>query len=89
MARFMAIQTVPGITEAAFREKLAEARRWRPSGQTTILKVYCDLASGKLFSECEALDRSQFEDWMSQVGWSHDAIYQVDLIHQVGNIWRV
>ena len=89
MARFMAIHSVPEITEEKFREALAEARNWRPDRRTTIVKVYCNLAEGKLVSECEAVEQGHFEDWINRVGWSCDAIYQVDLIHQVGHIWKV
>ena len=40
-------------------------------------------------SECEAVERSHFEEWIRQVGWPADAIYRIDLVHQVGNIWKV
>ena len=89
MARFIAIHTVRGITEEQFTGALALVRSWRPNGRTTILKVYCDLEEGRLVSECEAVERSHFEEWVKQVGWPADAIFQVDLIHQVGNIWKV
>ena len=89
MARFMAIHTVRGLTEESFHEALGEVNKWRPDQRTTILKVYCNLHYGKLVSECEAEEQVQFEDWMKQVGWPCDAIYRVDLVHQVGQIWKV
>ena len=89
MARFLAIHSVSGMTEEEFRHALSEAGRWRPDRHTTILKVYCDLGRGKLFSECEAPQQAQFEEWIRAVGWSYDAIYSVDLVHQAGNIWKL
>ena len=61
MARFIAIHNVPGLTEEGFREKLDGVKQWRPDRRTTILKVYGDLANGKLVSECEAVEQSHFE----------------------------
>ena len=89
MARFIALHTVPGITEDQFNNALGAVRNWRHDNRTTILKVYCNLSEGKLVSECEAVEQAQFEDWISKVGWPCDAIYQVDLIQQVGHIWRM
>ncbi len=89
MARFMAIHNVPNITQEQFQETLDEVKKWRPDRRTTILKVYCNLSEGKLISECESVEQAQFEDWMNEVGWPCEAIYQVDLIHQVGRIWQL
>lgn len=89
MPRFLAIHSVPGITEEEFRHALSEARRWRPDGRATILKVYCDLGRGKLFSECEAPEQAQFEEWIRALGWSYDAIYNVDLVQQSGRFWKL
>ena len=89
MTRFMAIQSVPGLTEQEFRQVFSTPRGWKPGGGATILKVYCDLDRGKVFTECEAVQQSHFEDWMKRVGWSYDAIYTVDLVHQTGSIWRL
>ncbi len=89
MARFMAIHSVPGMTEERFQEALGEVKNWRPDRRTTVVKVYCNLAEGKLVSECEAVEQVHFEDWIKQVGWPCDAIYKVDLVHQVGHIWKV
>ena len=89
MPRFMAIHSVPGITQEQFQEALGDVSKWRPDRRTTIVKVYCNLEEGKLVSECEAQEQSHFEDWISQIGWSYDAIYRVDLMQQVGHIWRL
>ena len=89
MARFIAIHSVPGMSEENFREALSEAKKWRPDRRTTILKVYCNLEEGKLVSECESAEQAHFEDWIKQVDWPCDAIYKVDLIHQVGQIWKL
>ena len=89
MARFMAIHTVPDMTEEKFEGSLAEVKNWRPDRRTTIVKVYCNLAEGKLVSECEAVEQAHFEDWLKQVGWPYDAIYKIDMVHQVGHIWKV
>jgi hypothetical protein len=89
MVRFMAIHSVPGITEARFRETVEDVSRWRPDRRTTILKVYCNLEQGRVVSECEALEQAHFEEWIKQTGWPCDAIYKVDLVHQVGHIWKV
>ena len=89
MARFIAIHTVPGITEDQFNQVLSAVRKWRPDSRTTILKAYCNLAEGKLVTECEAADQSHFEEWIRQVGWPADAIHQVDLVHQVGHMWKL
>ena len=89
MARFIAIPNVPGITEADFREKLDGVRKWRPDRRTTILKVYGDLSSGRLVSECEAVQQSHFEDWINLVGWPAESIHQVDMVCQVGNFWKL
>ena len=62
MARFMAIHTIPGIIEERFRAALDQVKKWRPDRRTTVLKVYCDLSEGRLISECEAPEQSQFED---------------------------
>jgi len=35
------------------------------------------------------VEQAHFEDWIKQVGWPCDAIYKVDLVHQVGHIWKV
>lgn len=42
-----------------------------------------------MVSECETVEKTNFEDWMTQVGWPWEAIYKVDLIHQAGQIWNV
>ena len=89
MARFVAIHSVPGLTEEKFQEALGEVKKWRPDRRTTILKVYCDLDQGKLVSECEAVEQAQFEHWINDVGWPYDAIYKIDLVHQVGHIWKL
>ena len=89
MARFIAIHNVSGITEEEFREKLGAVRKWRPDRRTTILKVYGDLESGTLVSECEAVEQAHFEDWVNMVGWPVKSVHKVDLICQVGNIWKV
>jgi hypothetical protein len=89
MARFIAVHNVPGITEADFRDKLDAVKKWRPDRRTTILKVYADTSRGKLFTECEAVEQSHFEDWMKMAGWPADEICQVDLIFQTGDMWRV
>ena len=89
MARFIAIHKVSGITEKEFRDKLAAVRKWRPDRRTTVLKVYGDLEGGTLVTECEAVERAHFEDWINMVGWPAQSIHKVDLICQVGNIWNV
>jgi len=68
MARFLAVHTVPDISEEKFQESLDGVKNWRPDRRTTIVKVYCNLAEGKLFSECEAVEQAHFEDWIKQVG---------------------
>ena len=89
MARFIAIHTIPEITEEQFNETLGTVRKWRHDSRTTIVKVYCNLAEGKLVSECEAVEQSHFEEWLKQVGWPWDSIHRVDLVHQVGHIWKM
>ena len=89
MTRFIAVHSVPGITEEAFREKLDAVRKWRPDRRTTILKVYGDLENGRLISECEAAEQSHFEDWINMVGWPAEYISKVDMICQVGNFWKM
>ncbi len=89
MTRFIAVHSVPGITEEAFREKLDAVRKWRPDRRTTILKVYGDLENGRLISECEAAEQSHFEDWINMVGWPAEPISKVDMICQVGNFWKM
>ena len=89
MARFIAYHDVPGITRESFQAALGEVKTWRPDRRTTIVKVYCNLAEGKLISECEATEQTNFEHWITQVGWPCNAIYKVDMIHQVGQIWDV
>lgn len=89
MARFIAIHNVPEITEEEFRDKLDAVRKWRPDRRTTILKVYGDLSSGRLITECEAVEQAHFEDWINLVGWPADSIHQVDVVCQVGNIWKL
>jgi hypothetical protein len=89
MSRFVAIHHVPGITEEELRAKLSAVRQWRPDRRTTILKVYGDLEHGRLISECEAAEQAHFEDWIKLVGWPAESIHKVDLICQVGNIWKV
>ena len=89
MARFIAIHQVSGVTEEEFREKLGGVKKWRPDRRTTILKVYGDLNSGVLISECEAQEQAHFEDWIEMVGWPAQAIHRVDLVCQVGNFWKL
>jgi len=89
MARFVAIHNAAGITEEQFREKLDAVRKWRPDRRTTVLKVYGDLKTGTLVSECEAAEQAHFEDWINMVGWPATSIHQVDVICQVGNFWKV
>ena len=89
MARFLAIHSVPGITEVDFRDKLDAVKKWRPDRRTTIVKVYGDLENGRLISECECVEQQHFEDWISMVGWPADSIHKVDMICQVGNIWKL
>ncbi len=89
MARFIAVHNVAGITEEQFREKLDSVKKWRPDRRTTILKVYGDLQSGTLVSECEAVEQAHFEDWMKMVGWPATSIHKVDMICQVGNFWKL
>ena len=89
MARFIAIHNVSGITEAQFRDKLDAVKKWRPDRRTTILKVYGNLESGTLISECEAAEQAHFEDWITLVGWPAVSIHKVDIICQVGNFWNL
>ena len=89
MARFSAIHDVSGLTEEQFREKLSVVSKWRPDRRTTILKVYGDLGRGKLVTECEAVEQEHFEDWIKMTGWPAESIFNVDLIMQVGNIWKL
>ncbi len=89
MARFIAIHQVTGVTEEEFRNKLSAVRQWRPDRRTTILKVYGDLETGRLISECEAAEQSHFEDWIKMVGWPAESVHKVDIICQVGNIWNM
>ena len=89
MARFIAIHQVSGVTEEEFRSKLSAVSKWRPDRRTTILKVYGDLETGKLVSECEAAEQSHFEDWIDMVGWPAESVHKVDVICQVGNIWNM
>ena len=89
MARFIAIHNVPGITEEQFRGSLGSVSKWRPDRRTTILKVYGDLETGRLVSECEAVEQSHFEDWINLVGWPAESIHKVDMICQVGNFWNL
>ena len=89
MARFIAIHNVPGITEEDFRDKLNAVRKWRPDRRTTILKVYGNLEAGMLVTECEAVEQSHFEDWINLVGWPAASIHKVDMVCQVGNIWKL
>ena len=89
MPRFMAFHTVPGITEKAFKAALDQSKKWRPDRRTTILKAYCNFSDGKIVSECEAADVAQFEEWINGTGWSHEAIYKVDIVQQTGNFWPV
>ncbi len=89
MARFMAIHTISGLTEERFRAALDQVNKWRPDRRTTILKVYCNLSEGRMVSECEAPEQSQFEEWLKSVDWPYDSIHRVDLVHQVGNIWKL
>ena len=35
------------------------------------------------------MEQSHFEDWMKLAGWPADEVYQVDLIFQTGDLWRV
>ena len=89
MARFIAIHSVPGISEEAFREKLNGVSKWRPDRRTTILKVYGDIENGKLVTECEAVEQEHFEDWIKMTGWPAESMFKVDLVMQVGNIWKL
>ena len=89
MTRFVAVHSVPGITEEAFRDKLDAVRKWRPDRRTTVVKVYGDLENGTLVTECEAVEQAHFEDWINMVGWPAQSIHKVDLICQVGNFWNV
>jgi hypothetical protein len=89
MARFIAIHNVSGVTEEQFREKLGGVAKWRPDRRTTILKVYADLKSGTMVSECEAAEQSHFEDWINLAGWPAASIHRVDIICQVGNFWKM
>ena len=93
MARFLATHTIEGLSEEQLRDKLGAytggVSKWRPDRRTTILKVYADTSSGRLFTECEAVEQSHFEDWMKMAGWPADEVYQVDYIFQTGDMWRV
>ena len=89
MARFLAIHNVSGLTEDQFREKLSAVSQWRPDRRTTILKVYGDIGRGKLFTECEAVEQEHFEDWIKMTCWHAVSIYNVDLVMQVGNKWKL
>jgi hypothetical protein len=51
--------------------------------------VYGDLEHGRLISECEAVEQSHFEDWINMVGWPAESIHKIDLVCQVGNIWKL
>ncbi len=93
MPRFLATHSISGLTESELREKLGAytggVSKWRPDRRTTILKVYADTSSGTVFTECEAVEQQHFEDWMKMAGWPADAVHQIDLIFQTGDMWRV
>ena len=42
-----------------------------------------------MVSECEAVEQAHFEEWIEATDWPADSIHQVDLVHQVGNIWNL
>ena len=89
MARFMALHTIPDMSQEKFESALKDVKNWRPDRRTTIVKIYCNLSDGKMVSECEAVEQAHFEDWLKLVGWPYDSIHKVDLVHQVGHIWAV
>ena len=89
MARFLAIHNVSGLTEDQFREKLSAVSKGRPDRRTTILKGDGDLEHGKLVTECEAVAQGHFEDGIKMTGWPAESIFNVDLVMQVGNIWKL
>lgn len=89
MTRFLAIATVPGITEAQFRSALDAVKKWRIDPRNTILRASCALANGKIVLECEGTDQTALEKWLQERGWKADTIYKVDLVHDGGYIWKV
>ena len=60
MARFLATHTISDLTEDELRNKLGAytggVSKWRPDRRTTILKVYADTSSGKLFTDAKAVE---------------------------------
>ena len=89
MPRFIAIHTIPGLTEQKFKETFQGVKNWRPDARTTITKAYCSLAQGKVVTECEAVEQAHFEEWIKKVGWPVDAIIKLDLIQQGSNNWKL
>jgi hypothetical protein len=89
MARFLAIVTVPGITEERFREALNQVRKWRIDPRHTVLRAACSLTEGKVVVECEGVEQAVFEKWLQERGWKPEVIHRVDLVHEGGYIWTV
>ncbi|HEX2172853.1 MAG TPA: hypothetical protein VHL09_10465 [Dehalococcoidia bacterium] len=87
MARFVAVSDAPGITADQFRQAFDAIRKWRFDKRAWIVKAYADLNGGKLFIECEARDRGQFEEWLGNTNWQVNAIHEIDLIHEAGTVW--
>lgn len=89
MARFLAIATVPGITEAQFRDALNAVKKWRIDPRNTILRASCSLSSGRIVLECEGTEQANLEKWLQERGWKAEVIHKVDLVHDGGYIWKV
>jgi len=89
MARYIAIGEAPGLTEAQFRERFNEVKKWRFDKRSWVVKAYCVLGEGKVVIECETPEKGQFEEWLKKTGWKVNGVYGVNLIHEAGSIWPV
>ena len=89
MARYLAIGDKPGITAEEFRGAFDQIRKWRIDRQSWVIKAYLGSDTGKMVIECETPERDRFEKWLANAGWQVDGIYQIDLIHEGGNVWDV
>lgn len=81
MPRFLAVHTVPPMTEADYMQQgkgLMEKMSQLPP-DTKFNLSYCDLAGGKIFCDWEAPTRETVEQVFKMIEMPFDAIYPVKL----------
>ena len=78
MAKFIAVHTMPTITEDNYKAMVIDKMPTLPKG-FAVFQTYCDFANHKFFCEWEAPSKEALEQGFKAQNTSFDAVYPVKI----------